>query len=67
MRKIEELSIETADQYIRLARAGRGMVANLEVMGNNLMARAVELDTLAGEMTSNRLPAARRRPNKFHR
>ncbi len=37
--------IETADQCVQLARAGREMAAKLEAMSNNLMAKAVELDT----------------------
>ncbi len=45
MRKTEQYLIDTADQCIRLARAGREMAANLEAMSNTLMAKAVELDT----------------------
>ncbi len=45
MRKTEDYLIDTADQCIRLARAGREMAATLEAMSNNLMAKAVELDT----------------------
>lgn len=45
MRKTEEYLIDTADQCIRLARAGREMAASLEAMSNDLMAKAVELDT----------------------
>lgn len=45
MRKTEEYLIDTADQCIRLARSGREMAASLEAMSNDLMAKAVELDT----------------------
>lgn len=45
MRKTEQYLIDKADQCIRLARAGREMAANLEAMSNDLMAKAVELDT----------------------
>lgn len=42
---IEQYLIEKADQCIRLARAGREMADNLEAMGNDLMAKAVALDS----------------------
>ena len=45
MSKTEEFLIETADQCVQLARAGREMATQLEAMSNNLMAKAVELDT----------------------
>ncbi len=45
MLKIEEYLIETADRCIRLAREGRGLVERLEAISNEMMARAVELDT----------------------
>jgi hypothetical protein len=45
MRNTESYLIETADQCVRLARAGRDMAAQLEAMSNSLMAKAVELDT----------------------
>ena len=45
MRNTEQYLIDTADQCIRLARAGRELAANLEAMSNDLMAKAVELDT----------------------
>ena len=41
----EQFLIDKADQCIRLARAGREMADNLEAMSNDLMAKAVELDT----------------------
>ncbi len=46
MLKTEEYLIETADRCIRLAREGRDLVARLEAISNELMAKAVELDTL---------------------
>jgi hypothetical protein len=45
MLKTEEYLIETADRCIRLARAGREIAENLEALSNDLMAKAVELDT----------------------
>jgi hypothetical protein len=45
MLKAEEYLIETADRCIRLAREGRALIERLEAIGNELMARAVELDT----------------------
>lgn len=46
MSKTEEYLIEAADQCVAMARAGREMAEKLEAMSNNLMAKAVELDTL---------------------
>ncbi|MBS0535840.1 MAG: hypothetical protein JSR72_17450 [Proteobacteria bacterium] len=45
MRNIEQYLIETADRCIRLARAGREMADGLEAISNDLMAKAVELDS----------------------
>jgi hypothetical protein len=45
MRKTEKYLIDTADQCIRLARTGREMAASLDAISNDLMAKAVELDT----------------------
>ena len=45
MRKTEQYLIDTADRCIRLARAGREIAADLEALSNDLMAKAVELDT----------------------
>jgi hypothetical protein len=45
MRKTEQYLIDKADQCIRLAQAGREMAASLEAMSNDLMAKAVDLDT----------------------
>jgi len=41
----EEYLIETADRCIRLAREGRQIADSLEAISNDLMAKAVELDT----------------------
>lgn len=41
----EEYLIETADRCNRLARVGRELAASLEAMSNDLMAKAVALDT----------------------
>lgn len=43
--KTEDYLIDTADRCTRLARAGREIAADLEAMSNELMAKAVELDT----------------------
>ncbi len=45
MLKTEEYLIETADRCIRLAREGRTLVERLESISQELMAKAVELDT----------------------
>ena len=45
MLKIEEYLVETADHCIRLAREGRTLINRLETISNELMAKAVELDT----------------------
>jgi len=45
MQKTEEFLIETADKCKRLARVGRELADSLESMSNDLMAKAVELDT----------------------
>jgi hypothetical protein len=45
MLKTEEYLIETADRCIRLVREGRELIAILESISNELMAKAVELDT----------------------
>jgi len=41
----EEYLLETADRCVRLARVGRELAADLEAMSNELMAKAVEMDT----------------------
>jgi hypothetical protein len=45
MPKTEEFLIETADRCTGLAREGRDLIERLEVLRNDLMAKAVELDT----------------------
>jgi hypothetical protein len=45
MKTTEEFLIETVDRCKRLARVGRELVESLDVMSNDLMAKAVELDT----------------------
>jgi hypothetical protein len=45
MLKTEEYLIETADRCIRLAREGRDLITRLEAISNELMAKAVELDS----------------------
>ena len=53
MQTTEEFLIETADRCKRLARVGRELAANLETMGNDLMAKAVELDTTRQKTKTN--------------
>ena len=45
MPKTEEYLIETADRCTKLAREGRLLIERLEAISNELMAKAVELDT----------------------
>lgn len=45
MLKTEEYLVDTADRCNRLAREGRQLLERLEAIGNELMAKAVELDT----------------------
>jgi hypothetical protein len=45
MSKTEDYLIQTADRCKRLARAGREIAAELEAVSDELMAKAVELDT----------------------
>ena len=45
MSETENYLIQTADRRKRLALAGREIAADLEAMSNELMAKAVELDT----------------------
>ena len=46
MLKTEEYLIETADRCSGLAREGRVLIERLEAIRNELIAKAVELDTL---------------------
>jgi hypothetical protein len=59
MLKTEEYLVETADRCIRLAREGRQLVERLEAIGNEMMAKAVELDTARDK---NRKPAGKTGP-----
>jgi Fe2+ transport system protein FeoA len=45
MAKIEDYLIETADRLKRLAKLGKEVGADLEVIRNELMNKAVELET----------------------
>jgi hypothetical protein len=53
MLKTEEYLIETADRCIRLAREGRELVDRLEAISNELMAKAVEIDTTRQKIRKN--------------
>ena len=46
MQDTEHYLIETADRCNRLARLGRKVADSLEAISNDLMAKAVELDTV---------------------
>jgi hypothetical protein len=46
MLKTEQYLVEAADRCIRLAREGRELIGQLEAISNELMAKAVELDTV---------------------
>ncbi len=59
MRKTEDYLIDAADQCVKLAKAGRAMAEQLEAMSNNLMAKAVELDT--AKQRSERQPVTNRK------
>ena len=59
MLKTEEYLVETADRCIRLAREGRQLVERLEAIGNEMMAKAVELDTARDK---NQKPAGKPGP-----
>lgn len=63
MQHIEQYLIEKADQCIRLARAGRDMADSLEAMGNDLMAKAVALDSARDRLNKDERahPAAKRK------
>jgi len=45
MLKTEDYLVETADRCTKLAHEGRGLIERLEAISNELMAKAVELDT----------------------
>jgi hypothetical protein len=45
MSNTEHYLIDAADRCVRLAQIGRELAASLESLSNELMAKAVELDT----------------------
>lgn len=53
MQDIEHYLIEKADECARLARAGREVAEGLEAMGNDLMAKAVELNSARDRRTKD--------------
>ena len=60
MLKTEEYLVETADRCSRLAREGRALIERLESISNELMAKAVELDTTRdknGKSAAGKTPA----------
>jgi hypothetical protein len=63
MAKTEEFLIETADQCVRLARAGRELADSLKAMSEKLMAKAVELDTTRDRDDGSRSSGGRETPS----
>jgi hypothetical protein len=59
MSDTEQYLIETADKCARLARLGREIAADLEAMSNNLLAKAVTIDT-----ARDREQTARQKPSR---
>ena len=59
MSDTEQYLIETADKCARLARLWREIAADLEAMSNDLMARAVTMDT-----ARDRDETARKKPSR---
>lgn len=53
MLKTEEYLIQTADRCIRLAQEGKELIVRLEAISNELMAKAVELDTARDKIQKN--------------
>jgi hypothetical protein len=64
MSKTEEYLIETADRCVRLARAGREIAADLEAMSNDLMAKAVEIDSAKDRHESDERSGKKRAAGK---
>ena len=62
MLKTEEYLIETADRCNGLAREGRELVSRLEAISNELMAKAVELDTCREKKNKKKLSANGEKP-----
>ena len=59
MSDTEQYLIETADKCARLARLGREIAADLEAMSNDLLAKAVTIDT-----ARDRERTARKKPSR---
>jgi hypothetical protein len=59
MSDTEQYLIETADKCAGLARLGREIAADLEAMSNDLLARAVTIDT-----ARDREATARKKPSR---
>ena len=59
MSDTEQYLIETADKCARLARLGREIADDLEAMSNDLLARAVTIDT-----ARDRERTARKKPSR---
>ena len=64
MNNTEHYLIDTADQCVQLARAGRAMADQLEAMSNQLMAKAVELDSAQQRDDEKRPDTARKTARK---
>jgi hypothetical protein len=62
MLKTEEYLVETADRCIRLAREGRELIERLESIGSELMAKAVEIDTMRDKNGKSDTGAAGKAP-----
>ncbi|HEX3858397.1 MAG TPA: hypothetical protein VHV58_02250 [Pseudolabrys sp.] len=56
MQTTAEYLVQTADQCARLARLGREMADGLEAMSNDLMAKAVALDTVREKTEPGNVP-----------
>jgi hypothetical protein len=54
MSDTEQYLIDAADRCMRLARIGRELAADLETMSNDLMAKAVALDTVRDKKKASR-------------
>ena len=54
MSETEQYLIDAADRCVRLARIGRELAASLESLSNDLMAKAVELDTVRDRQSKAR-------------
>jgi hypothetical protein len=59
MSDTEQYLIETADKCARLARLGREIADDLEAMSNDLLAKAVTIDT-----ARDRERTARKKPSR---